>query len=540
LLAQNVAATIPEAATQLPDGWLAVEYSSIAPYFLEALKEHLKNLKRLEESASEHATLEHTVEGLAARLKTTRIEKKGKSTIPPKQTKGRCAGKGMRLLWAAMLLGTLSIIAAISVILSINVQTKPDAPPFTLPTTFVGGNRIVNPGFEDPESNWIGNSSIALYSTFAAVPGFSDPPFDAGNKFMLFNSTSSIAISTSQQIRLSLVGKHTIVLGAWVFAIKAQQMPSFRTELSTVRFGVEVCFSSLEYSDIALNTWSNIQVNISCSFEDGDILIIGFTATAATVALDSVTIVDVPIQRVKAFLTDFSVSFPSIEPSSSWRIDSLSVRNDVAFSLISGVENSSRSDPCAIFRIPFTGLIGGDVQIQNISFVPFMESRASPSLSLDSSSRILVASTMLVEGKQKVPSIARRLSIGTIDESFGGNSGTVPLDLPSFSDGAAIRSLESSTGQILVLSMYKVPSSEFSLHRLTSSGQVESSFTTLLPSMNATVGDLITSNGTHFSVLANSSTVAVFNVTNAPTLAASRTFNGSITVVRTFPLSVRF
>jgi hypothetical protein len=88
--------------------------------------------------------------------------------------------------------------------------------------------------------------------------------------------------------------------------------------------------------------------------------------------------------------------------------------------------------------------------------------------------------------------------------------------------------------------MYKVPSSEFSLHRLTSSGQVESSFTTLLPSMNATVGDLITSNGTHFSVLANSSTVAVFNVTNAPTLAASRTFNGSITVVRTFPLSVRF
>jgi hypothetical protein len=205
-IAQDLQRTLPEIVHETDDGWLTVEYTSVVPLIVEAIKLHSQELAKLRASAEELAKLNASYQGLAKVLKdtaaTAALPPARGSSLPTKladQTKRPIAKKGSSFvqllrglppLQAALgSAGILLLIVVIVVGLGVGIHqaslatSSQSAPPLQAESPSIGSSPLAPPPrpFQSPSDPVVVSSSPASSpnTPLAPVPPYGSSPYQS-------------------------------------------------------------------------------------------------------------------------------------------------------------------------------------------------------------------------------------------------------------------------------------------------------------------------------------------------------------------------
>jgi hypothetical protein len=445
-IAQEVSTVIPEAVSQTGEGWLAVDYQALVPYFASALSSHLVDLERLKDESEELERLRQSVQLLSSKLPSS-FNKSSPPPSPistPKRSKGKrfsfSKKPWMKFPWMFAIfvpLGLLlaAVIVGLAVGLPMNHKTPP--PPYR------AVNYINNGDFEDPTgSGWSGTASITSYSDSVDPPGStmrSLAAFDPGQRFLRLD-TSHAQDSFTQRVSGLSGGNRRLKMSAWVFLPRRADAVQISIAVNRSLPGsgsIVICSAYSTVNASRIMTWQQLTAELICATEETD----SFTASiqafgnAVTAAVDVVQLVNQdqpePASTLK-FMNEESLLFPA-QPSG---ITANIVLNAPSNRFLVGcvdVTAYPRQADVAVVRVEPYGLRDYSYGEDNgAARIPLLKQTNTTTFSdwiaSDSLGRVYAVGKMQVGYMRWVAAIARLTSSGDLDTSFGrAGFGMVPL-----------------------------------------------------------------------------------------------------------------
>jgi hypothetical protein len=524
-IAQDLKERVPGAVREV-DGWLAVEYSALVPYYVEALKEHGKRISELEALSHELQSLQQAIASLSHSLPPVLPQKSAKQSTrlhaPKKQKVSSPCMLWNRLrqkypspiLW--LLLGGIFFVLLLAIVLSIVFALPPlspvaegtpsaqAAPPGAVPS-FRPKNYVVDGGFEDPTSNsWSSNASFMSYRSSIIPDGqqmLSSAPFDAGSAFLLMN-TSMGPQALHQTVNVSLWSPAMLLLTVWVY-VPFRYDPAYSSLVAKIErvpssnsTDANLC-SAFAYANVSTyGVWQQLSVGLRCPFAPDNQFNVSILAQGPLfiTAVDGVELIDSSTLSISvAGRLDFrfgsqgesQLRFPQIEPFSG----RLSSFHFVPDGIIVGVLNLKRRSADAdisVVKLYTNRSIDYTFGSSGHAVIPGMMIDTSYSVGdfvdVDHAGRVVVTGFCLAAGSTTVACVARLNRNGSLDVSFGSGLG---LKLLPFTVGAVsavrgagffVRSLADNTVVVGASSVLNATFHAVRLTKLSPAGNPDLSF----------------------------------------------------------------
>lgn len=564
-IAQEVAEASPESVVTTEEGWLSVDYASVVPYFVQALKEHMSHLEELEEEAVELDNLRHAVESLSKKLKVVELSSEGgagssdsKKSDSAKRRKqvGLCRACASPLSTplrkAALIIPIfLLLVGGLSFGFVFGLRQghgdSPSAPlsppPAPSPTGWRYSNYIPDGGFENPEnSSWVGTAEIRGYTETTDLPGEEmqrSAPFNPGNNFLLLNSTAGSLDFSSSSAALEQGGYVLLRAVAWLYLARplghGERVEVVLQHTRNISFS-EIVFASASFvansSTSTPSQWQQITLNMTDAVKEGDYVRLSISAVGADLlcAIDNVQLYSTPLFTPAAqpivgpsFEIDISVPvarFPSGQEAT------MVVSGAAPGTFVVGTVDAVGLDDNADFFITRVTTQGGVAYSNSVGLPYLKQARKSMHqdwIAVTAQDEILVAGTISVgafgvsSGSVSVVAVGRlanKANVPVLDTTFGGGLGFVPVFFnSSVREVSAMRVISVSTGSIYVLAKAN-RGGAVAVARLQASGHLDTTF-------NAPLGyNLFRSPGNGASasdatVDASSGAIYVFSTSNS-------------------------
>lgn len=517
-IAQKVAKTLPEAVHKTADGWLTVEYTSIVPVFIQALKEHVDQLFRLHASIQEIDTLRDSLQQLREKLRNSSSSSSSSSggaapspsSSPQQQPLFSSSGSGKKrrpgrpcstlskphLGFIFGGIGLFVLILAFGLGFGLSARRDPVEPPVAgPPITFGQRNFMFDGSFEDPVTPWWGSAQILGYNDTrmgaAGIQMHDMAPFNPGKRFALFNSSIGLT-QLNQEINSSFVGNTTVQVIAWVFFPRAVWDNSTFVSLLTVYRQASAVCQTQKVADVTkLLRWQLLDYQLSCNMSVGDTIRLTFQAFGPDVmaALDWIELrfpeSTIPT-RGTTYLNETSKTNTVEESMTFWRRVSGQETKPVAVlpddSFVLGIVDPvglPTDMEVALVRTNALGGLDSSFGTGGVATIPgLLQSQYTSDghwICVDRLSRILVVGRVLLGDSYYAIGVSRLHRNGSVDASFGGGVSVVPLTVSGDDSGLSVFSL-SDDRYLVVSSVDTSQGRRLAMHRLHSDGRHDDSF----------------------------------------------------------------
>jgi hypothetical protein len=499
-LAQEVARTIPESVSELEDGWMVADYTTILPIFVEAIKKHAKSQEGLAEKAAELDQLTASLAELTGELKMHSKQLRDMSNsrqtskTPLWSLRNLFSGKTGRI---CLFLAPLIFVCALAIILGFVLGLPIMPPPAMEPIR--PKNYINDGGFENPDlfkETWSGTASLQEFRTSIDPPGYlllSTAPFDAGSYFLLLNGSRATVDSTTQRIAVPTSGFQVLQGSIWMFLPRLFGSPSFAgIELSTVRnfttSTASVCTSSAYANLTLIGGWQRVSVEMPCVANPAtDYFTVSIVAGGSSLVAAADNVEVFPANEISSvspvsFEVENLVTAPR-SPNGQQATQVLQHRQSgYALGIVELANNDFEAD-IGVARVYSYGRrdygwgdYGGLASLQKLK-----QTNATIQadwIAADNLDRVYVVGRSRLGSSHWVPAAARLNALdGSIDTTFGAPSGMVPIFTnASMGKFDAARSvIPYPDGRVFVVA--SVQSGErFAVACLTSFGKMNTSF----------------------------------------------------------------
>eukprot|EP01122_Echinamoeba_exundans_P011799 TRINITY_DN4813_c1_g1_i2.p1 TRINITY_DN4813_c1_g1~~TRINITY_DN4813_c1_g1_i2.p1 ORF type:complete len:1458 (-),score=254.99 TRINITY_DN4813_c1_g1_i2:95-4468(-) len=513
-IAQRVAQILPEAVQTTIDGWLTVEYTSVVPVFIEALKEHVEKLQALQADLKEIQQLQESLKQLRLNLSSLASRPApvatSTSTSPSPSLSRSSSSKKRRpsamsancpptkpsqfaVIFGAVCLVILVLAFGLGFGLSAN-QNRPSGPS---PVTFNSRNFVFDGSFEDPVSGWWGTAKIMNYNDTSSMPAASTmwetAPFDAGKRFAFFNTSIGLN-DLNQDVPSQFDGNTTVQVIAWVFLpreISAQN--TIWASLSVWRSGSVICSAKIAADPTKMYRWQLLDFQLTCWMTRNDTLRVTFQALGP----DMIAAVDwVELRYPESMISTRSNMtywqnggrsgevvhvFPAVATPSTRQESRIVVAAPDGSFVIGVVEISEIGTDMnvAIMKIDPSGRLDSSFGTGGVATIPGLLqtdfSLHGDWIAVDSKGRILVCGRTRLRASFFVPAIARLTPQGTWDTTFGGGIGVVPIIVSG--DDSALSVFPRPNEKYVVVSLARTPAGRrVAIHRLQRDGRNDESF----------------------------------------------------------------
>jgi uncharacterized delta-60 repeat protein len=511
-IAQRVAQILPEAVQTTDDGYLTVEYTSVVPVFIEALKEHVEKLQALQANLKEIEQLQDSLKQLRLNLSSlaSRPAPSPANNSSNSPSLSRSSSKKRRpsamsancpptkpsqfaIIFGVAGLAILILALALGFGLSAN-QNRPVAP---APVAFNSRNFVFDGSFEDPVSAWSGTGRIMSYNDTQSIPAawtmWQTAPFTPGKKFAFFNTSIGLS-DLNQDLPSQFDGNITVQVIAWVFLPREiAKDNAIWAELSVWRSGSVICDAKIAADPTKMYRWQLIDFQLTCDMTRNDTLRVSFIA----IGPDMVAAVDWVEMRypesmisTRSNMTYWQNSGRSGEvvhefsavPTPTTRQESRIVvpaRDGSFFVGVVEISQTGADMNVAIMKIDATGRLdtsfgsGGVATIPGLLQTDF--SLHGDWIAVDGRGRIVVCGRTRLRASFFVPAIARLTPQGAWDTTFGGGIGIVPIIVSG--EDSALSVFPRPNGQYMVISLVGTPAGRrVAIHRLQHDGRNDESF----------------------------------------------------------------